>query len=174
VDGGAVAVFPKKSFSRVEIASLRSIQLQKVEISKGETKQMRFMMIVKANTNYEAGIPPSPELMAAIGKLSEDNARAGILVDTGGLLPSSHGARIRVSRNKLMVTDGPFAETKELVGGYAILQANSREEAIELGKQFMKVHADVLGPSYEGELEVRPMVEAGACAGTAGERHDHR
>ena len=119
---------------------------------------MRFMMIVKADRNYEAGLPPSPQLMAAIGKLSEDNAKAGILLDAGGLLPSSHGARIRVdSGKKLTVLDGPFAETKEIVGGYAILKANSREEAIELGKQFMKLHADVLGPSYEGELEVRPM-----------------
>jgi len=119
---------------------------------------MRFMMIVKADRDYEAGMPPSPELMAAIGKLSEDNAKAGILLDAGGLLPSSHGARISVgSGKKLTVLDGPFAETKEIVGGYAILKANSREEAIELGKQFMKLHADVLGPSYEGELEVRPM-----------------
>ena len=119
---------------------------------------MRFMMIVKADRNYEAGMPPSPELMAAIGKLSEDNAKAGILLGAGGLLPTSHGARIRVgSGKKLTVLDGPFAETKEIVGGYAILKANSREEAIELGKQFMKLHADVLGPSYEGELEVRPM-----------------
>jgi hypothetical protein len=119
---------------------------------------MRFMMIVKADRNYEAGMPPSPELMAAIGKLSEDNAKAGILLDAGGLLPSSHGVRIRVGNGKkLTVLDGPFAETKEIVGGYAILKANSREEAIELGKQFMKLHADVLGPSYEGELEVRPM-----------------
>jgi len=57
----------------------------------------------------------------------------------------------------MIVIDGPFAETKELIGGYAILKADSREDAIELGKQFMKVHADVLGPSWEGELEVRPM-----------------
>jgi hypothetical protein len=118
---------------------------------------MRFMMLVKADKNYEAGMPPSPELMAAIGKLSEENAKAGILLDAGGLLPSSHGARIRVGGNQLTVIDGPFVETKELVGGYAILKANSRAEAIELGKRFMKVHADVLGPSYEGELEVRPM-----------------
>ena len=118
---------------------------------------MRFMMLVKADKNYEAGMPPSPELMAAIGKLSEDSEKAGILLDMGGLLPSSHGARIRVGGNQLTVIDGPFAETKEIVGGYAVLKANSRAEAIELGKQFMKVHADVLGPSYQGELEVRQM-----------------
>jgi hypothetical protein len=120
---------------------------------------MKFMMIVKADRNYEAGVPPDPKLMAAIGKLTEEAARAGVLLETGGLLPSSSGARVRVARGKLTVTDGPFTEAKELVGGYAILQAKSREEAIELGKGFMKVHADVLGPSYEGELEIRQMAE---------------
>jgi hypothetical protein len=118
---------------------------------------MRYMMIVKADKSYEAGVPPSPELMAAIGKLSEDHARAGILIDAGGLLPSSQGARIRVAGQKVNVIDGPFAETRELIGGYAILKADSKSEAIELGKKFMQVHSDVLGPSWEGELEVRPM-----------------
>ncbi len=83
---------------------------------------MRFMMIVKADTNYEAGAPPKPELMAAIGKLSEEMIKAGVLLDMGGLLPSSKGARINVKQGKLTVTDGPFSEAKELIGGYAILQ----------------------------------------------------
>ena len=118
---------------------------------------MRFMMLVKADAEYEAGKPPSPELMAAIGKLSEEHARAGILLESGGLMPSARGARIRVSGGKLSVVDGPFSEAKELIGGYAILRASSKQEAIELGKQFMSLHAKVLGASYVGELEVREL-----------------
>ena len=125
---------------------------------------MRFMMMVKADKNYEAGIPPKPELLAAIGKLTEDMVRAGVLVQTGGLLPSSTGARVHVSRGKLSVTDGPFAETKELVGGYAIVEAASRDEAIQLGRRFMELHAAVLGPSYDGECEVRQLFDGSACS----------
>ena len=126
---------------------------------------MRFMMIVKADKNYEAGAPPTPELMAAIGKLSEEMITAGILLDLGGLLPSARGARINVKQGRLTVTDGPFSEAKELIGGYAILQVKSKEEAIERGRRFMQVHADVLGPSYEGELEIRQMPDASSeCA----------
>ena len=124
---------------------------------------MRFMMIVKADPSYEAGRPPDPAMMAAIGKLSEEMTNAGVLVQSGGLLPSSKGARVRASEGKLTVTDGPFAETKEIIGGFAILEAASKEEAIRLGKQFMQVHVDVLGPSYEGTLEVRPMFDPGSA-----------
>ena len=95
---------------------------------------MRFMMIVKADPSYEAGGPPNPALLAAIGKLSEEMTKAGVLLQSGGLLPSSKGARVRASGGKLTVTDGPFAETKELIGGFAILEAASKEEAIQLGK----------------------------------------
>lgn len=124
---------------------------------------MRFMMIVKADKNYEAGTPPPPELLAAIGKLSEEMVKAGVILDMGGLLPSSKGARINVKKGKLTVTDGPFSEAKELIGGYAILQVKSREEAIERGRRFMQIHADVLGPSYDGELEIRQLPEAPPC-----------
>ena len=125
---------------------------------------MRFMMMVKADKAYEAGLPPNPELIGAIGKLSDEMVQAGVLLETGGLLPSSRGARVRVSGGKLTVTDGPFAETKELIGGYAIVQASSREQAIELGKQFMELHARVLGPSYDGECEVRQLFDGTGCA----------
>jgi hypothetical protein len=118
---------------------------------------MRFMMLVKADQDYEAGRPPSPELIDAIGRLTAEMARSGRLVDQGGLLPSSQGAKVRISGGKLQVLDGPFSEAKELVGGYAVFELQSREEAIELAKQFMKVHSDVLGASYDGEVEVRPM-----------------
>ena len=120
---------------------------------------MRFMMIVKADPSYEAGRPPNPALMAAVGKLSEEMSKRGILLQSGGLLPSSKGARVRVSGGKMTVTDGPFAETKELIGGFAILEAASKEEAIRLGREFMQLHVDVLGPAYEGTLEVRQMFD---------------
>jgi len=125
---------------------------------------MRFMVMVKADKDYEAGLPPNAELLAAIGKLSQDMVEAGVLLETGGLLPSSRGARVRASGGKLSVTDGPFTETKELVGGYAIVQAQSRDEAVELGKQFMEVHVTVLGSSYNGECEIRQLFDAGDCA----------
>jgi hypothetical protein len=120
---------------------------------------MRFMMIVKADPAYEAGRPPDPALAAAIGKLSEEMTKAGVLLQSGGLLPSAKGARVRVSGGKMTVTDGPFAETKELIGGVAILEAAWKEEAIRLGKEFMQLHVEVLGQSYEGTLEVRPMFD---------------
>jgi hypothetical protein len=122
---------------------------------------VRFMMMVKADTNYEAGMPPSPELMAAIGQHTEEMVKAGVVLETGGLLPSSKGARVQVGGGKVTVTDGPFTEAKELVGGYAILRAKSKQEAIEMGTAFMKIHADVLGPSYEGQLEIRQLADFG-------------
>jgi len=124
---------------------------------------MRFMMIVKADPSYEAGRSPDPALLAAVGKLSEEMTRRGVLIQSGGLLPSSKGARVRVSGGKMAVTDGPFAETKELIGGFAILEAASKEEAIRLGKEFMQLHVDVIGESYEGTLEVRPMFDSASA-----------
>jgi len=124
---------------------------------------MRFMMMVKANEDYEAGVPPNPELLGAIGKLTEDMTRTGVLLGTGGLLPSAKGARVRVSGGKLTVTDGPFAETKELIGGYAIVEVKSRDEAVALGKQFMELHATVIGPSYDGECEIRQLFDGQNC-----------
>jgi len=120
---------------------------------------MRFMMIIKATKESEAGKPINPELAEAIGKSAEEMFKSGAMIATGGLTPSSKGSRIRVSGGKLFVTDGPFAETKELVGGFAILEAKSKQEAVEMGRAFMQLHADTLGPDYEGELEIRPMME---------------
>jgi hypothetical protein len=119
---------------------------------------MRFMMMVKGDKSYEAGAAPSPELGAAIGKLSAEMMRAG---EVGGLLPTAMGARVHLAGGKLTVTDGPFSEAKEVIGGYAILRAASKQEAIEHGKRFMAVHAGVLGGSYQGELEIRQMAEFG-------------
>jgi hypothetical protein len=120
---------------------------------------MRFMMMVKGDKNYEAGAPPDPKLMAAMDQLTKEMTEAGVLLLSEGLYPSSKGAQIRASRGKLSVTDGPFAEAKELVGGFAILRAKSKDEAIEMGKRFMKLHQDVLGPSWEGGLEVRQLFD---------------
>jgi hypothetical protein len=115
--------------------------------------------------NYDAGLPPPAELEAAMGKLIEKMLRMGVLVDTGGLFPVAKGARIRAAGGKLSITDGPFIESKEVIGGYAILQVKSKEEALQLGEEFMKVHVDILGPKYEGELEIREMFDPadGGC-----------
>jgi len=133
---------------------------------------MRFMMIVNAGPGFEAGQPPNPALIAAVVELSEKMTKAGILLQTGGLLPSATGARVRVSGGKMTVTDGPFAETKELIGGFAILEAATKEEAIKLGEEFMQLHVDVLGQSYDGTLDVRQMFDgANGCShGANGDR----
>lgn len=120
---------------------------------------MKFMLIAKADKNYEAGVPPRPELMAAIGTLSEKWAKEGVLLETGGLLPTSKGARLRLSGGKVEVTDGPFSEAKEVIGGWAMVRVNSKAEAIELAKIFLDVHAEVLGPSHEMHAEVRQAME---------------
>jgi hypothetical protein len=85
--------------------------------------------------------------------------KSGVLVSTGGLYPSAKGARLRLSGGKITVTDGPFTETKEMIGGYAIVRVNSKEEALELSRRFMQIHADVLGPGYELDAEARQMYE---------------
>lgn len=127
---------------------------------------MKYMMIVKANPEFEAGKPLNPKLIEVVGKLAEEQRQKGILITAGGLLPTRTGARIRVSSKNVTVIDGPFAETKELVGGFAIMEAQSREHAIELGKQYMQLHAEIMGPEYEGELEVRAMFDpTDACGG---------
>jgi hypothetical protein len=129
---------------------------------------MRFMMLVKAGKDYEAGQPPDATLSERIGQLGEELVRRGVMVEMGGLLPSAQGARVRVTRGKLAVTDGPFAEAKELVGGYAIMRTRSKEEAVRLGTDFMQLHLDVLGPSYEGELEIRQLFDPADLAGQEG------
>lgn len=126
---------------------------------------MKYLAIVlldrnsEAARNYEAGMPPNPKLEAAIGKHVEEMTQRGALLDMEGLLPLAHGVRVRATGGKLVVTDGPFIESKEVIGGYAILQVKSKEEAIELGEAFMSLHLDAVGPSYEGTLEVRRMFE---------------
>ncbi|WP_321471810.1 YciI family protein [uncultured Paludibaculum sp.] len=121
------------------------------------------MMMIKATQESEAGLPPNPELMAAVGKLTEEGVRSGVVVAAGGLSPSSQGARVQAKNGALAILDGPFAETKELIAGFAILEAKTREEAIEQGCIMMQLHLATLGPSYEGECEIRPMFGADVC-----------
>ena len=116
---------------------------------------MRFMMIVKANQDSEAGKMPSEELLSAMGKYNEQLMQAGVLVDLAGLHPSSKGARVKFSGGKQTIIDGPFAETKELIGGYWIIKVKSREEAIEWAKRVPAPH----GEGNEGEIELRQIFD---------------
>jgi len=122
---------------------------------------MRFMAIVKPGKDYEAGKPPSPELMVAMGRLNQESTAAGIFVTGGGLLPSAHGHKLRMVGGKVAVTDGPFAETKEVIGGFAILNYASHAEAIEGARRVLQIHAEHGYP--ELEIELRPMMEPGEC-----------
>ncbi len=116
---------------------------------------MRFMIIVKATPDSEAGAMPEDELIAEMGRYHEELAKAGMLLDASGLQPSAKGWRIRYSGKKRTFVDGPFAETKELVAGYTIIKASSREEAIEWTKRFPN-------PAHygrDGEIEVRALMD---------------
>jgi hypothetical protein len=116
---------------------------------------MRFMMIVKANKDSEAGVPPGEELLSAMGKYNEELMKAGVLLDLAGLQASSKGARIKFSGGKRTVVDGPFTEAKELIAGYWIIQVKSREEAIEWAKRVPAPH----GANQDGEIELRQFFE---------------
>lgn len=116
---------------------------------------MRFMMMAKFER--EGSITPTPELMTAIGSFTEDLTKSGVLVETGGLQPTASGAQLKLANGKVTVTDGPFTEAKEVIGGYAIVELKSKEEAIELGERFLQIHADVLGPECEMLSEIRQM-----------------
>ena len=114
---------------------------------------MRFMILVKASKDSEAGVMPSEDLLTAMADYHEQLARAGVLLDANGLQSSSKGWRIKYSGEKRTVIDGPFTEGKELIAGYTIIDVKSREEAIEWSKRFPNPHNE------EGEIEIRPMFE---------------
>jgi hypothetical protein len=122
---------------------------------------MRFMSIVKSSEAYRQG-PPPLALIEAIGRLGEEATKAGAMVDMGGLLPTEAGFRLRLSGGKLTVTDGPFSEAKEVIGGYAVFSVGSKEEALEWGKRFMNLHKQHW-PEWEGEAEIRQMAETPDC-----------
>ena len=112
---------------------------------------MRFMMIVK---HAEKQGPPPKQLMDAMAKLAEEAAKAGTMLGSGGLGPTALGARVRLSGGQVNVTDGPFTEAKEVVGGYAQFELKSKEEAIEGAVRFMELHKKHW-PGWEGETEIR-------------------
>jgi len=112
---------------------------------------MRFLSIYKC---VERATPPSQEEMAHMGKLIEEGMKSGWLIGTEGCMPTALGARVRRDGSNISVTDGPFSESKEVVGGFAILKANSKEEAVQMAKDFLKVVG-------EGECEIRQIFEQG-------------
>jgi hypothetical protein len=116
---------------------------------------MRFMMLVKADKDTEAGVMPEEKLIAAMTRYNEQLARAGVLIDLAGLQPSSKGARVRFSGGNRTVVEGPFAETKDLIAGYWLIQVKSKEEAIEWAKRAPAPH----GEGAEGEIELRQLFE---------------
>lgn len=115
---------------------------------------MRFLSMVKASENQG---PPPQALLDAMARLTEDSIRDGSVIQTGGLAASSTGARVRISKGKLTVVDGPYAESKEVIGGYAVLETQSREEALEAARIFMSLHQQHW-PAWEGECEIRELV----------------
>src|SRR3712207_5924565 len=112
---------------------------------------MRFMLLVKANQDSEAGVMPSEALLAAMGNYNEELVKAGVMLAGEGLHPSSKGARVRYSGSERTVTDGPFTEAKELIAGFWLIQVKSKEEAVEWAKRV---------PFQEGEVELRQVFEA--------------
>ena len=116
---------------------------------------MRFMMLVRGPQN--AGQPPAA-LFGAIQKLGQEATAKGAMISTGGLLPTAAGARARISGRRISVTDGPFSEAKEVIGGFAIYDVKSKEEAVEWTRRFLQVHIDHW-PGWEGEVEIRQMFE---------------
>jgi hypothetical protein len=120
---------------------------------------MKYLAFVRHSESYRAS-PPPPGFMDAMGAFVQKSLKDGSLVDTGGLLPSKEGARVRLADGKITVTDGPFAESKEIIGGWAILKADSKEEVIRLATAFMDLHR-THWPGFEGESEVRPMFDPG-------------
>ena len=120
---------------------------------------MRYLCFIRHSEKYRESAPP-PALMEAMGKFVQQSKKDGTLVDTGGLLPSKDGARVRVAGGRISVTDGPFIDSKEIIGGWAILEADSKAEAMRVATEFMELHRKHW-PSFEGESEVRPMFDPG-------------
>jgi hypothetical protein len=116
---------------------------------------MKYLSFVRSAEKYRDAQPPAA-LMEAMGKLIEQFTKEGALVDTGGLAPSRDGFRMRLANGELTTTDGPFSESKEIIGGWAILQADSKAEILRLSTAFMELHRKYW-PEFEGECEVRPI-----------------
>ena len=118
---------------------------------------MQVLMLIKVtnDADYESGKPPPPELEAAMGELMGEWSKAGKMVSAAGLRPTSQGARVRSKDGKAQVLDGPFAEAKEVIGGFFILEARDKAEALEMTRRFVEIHVNVLGKDFKLECEVR-------------------
>jgi hypothetical protein len=124
-----------------------------------EGEPMKFLTFIRHSESFRNSPPPAA-LMEAMGAFVQRSLKEGTLVDTGGLLPSKDGVRVRLSGGAIHVTDGPFSESKEVIGGWAILQADSKAEAVRIATEFMELHRRHW-PEFEGESEVRPMFDPG-------------
>jgi hypothetical protein len=120
---------------------------------------MKYLTFIRHSESYRQSGPPAA-LMEAMGKFVEKSLKDGILVDTGGLQPSKDGARVRLANGKITVTDGPFTESKEVIGGWAILKTDSMAEAVRVATEFMELHQKYW-PGFDGESEVRAMFDHG-------------
>jgi len=115
----------------------------------------RYMMFITHSEDYRNQTVPQA-LYDAMGEFVNENLKNGVLIETAGLQPTSAGSRVRLSRAKIKVTDGPFTEAKEIIGGYALVEAKSRKEAIDFATKFMDLHR-IHWPQFEGACEVRPL-----------------
>jgi hypothetical protein len=120
---------------------------------------MKYLTFIRHSESYRESGPP-PALMEAMGRFVQQSFKDGTLVDTGGLLPTKDGARVRLAKGRITVTDGPFTETKEVIGGFAILNVDSKAEALRVATEFMELHRKYW-PEFEGESELRPMFDPG-------------
>lgn len=118
---------------------------------------MRFLSLIRIDETTAR--PPSEQLLADMGRLMEEMTREGVLIETAGLQPSAQGARLRLRGGRISATDGPFAESKEVIGGYALLEAVDLEQALAHTRRFLAVH----GEGWDIECEVRPLMADGAC-----------
>jgi hypothetical protein len=120
---------------------------------------MKYLTFIRHSESYRQ-TPPPPALMDAMGAFVQKSFKDGTLVDTGGLLPSKDGFRLRLAKGNITVTDGPFSESKEVIGGWAILNVPTKTEALRVATEFMELHRKYW-PEFEGESEVRPMFDPG-------------
>lgn len=120
---------------------------------------MKYLSFIRHSERYRQSPPPSA-LMEAMGQFVQKSLASGVLVDTGGLLPSKDGLRVRLEGGQITVQDGPFSESKEVIGGWAILQTETKAQALQVAKDFMELHR-LHWPGFDGECEVRPMFDPG-------------
>lgn len=116
---------------------------------------MKFLSFIRTSEAYRDQ-PMPPEMHEAMGRYIEKSLAEGVLVDTGGLAPTKHGFRLSIRKGQMKVVDGPFTEAKEVIGGWAILEAKDYDHAVRIAKEFMQLHIDHW-PDFEGESEVRPI-----------------